>query len=84
MLVDEVLSVGDQAFKEKSFNAFLSFKKNNKTIIFTAHSNSLITELSDRVILIDKGHVVKFGKAEEVIPIYKEIVNVHKNQTNSN
>ena len=83
MLVDEVLSVGDQAFREKSFNAFLSFKKNNKTIIFTAHSNSLITELSDRVILIDKGRVVKFGKADEVIPVYNQIVDDKKNKETS-
>jgi ABC-type polysaccharide/polyol phosphate transport system ATPase subunit len=83
MLVDEVLSVGDQAFREKSYNAFLAFKKNNKTVVFTAHSDTLISELSDRVILIDKGHIAKIGKSEEVIPVYKEIVNAHKNKTSS-
>jgi ABC-type polysaccharide/polyol phosphate transport system ATPase subunit len=81
MLVDEVLSVGDQAFREKSYNAFLAFKKNNKTVVFTAHSNTLITELSDRVILIDKGRIVKIGKADVVIPVYKEIIDAHKNRT---
>lgn len=80
MLIDEVLSVGDKAFKEKSFNAFLSFKKRNKTILFTAHNDDLISELSDRVILIDKGHVVKIGKPDEVISVYKEIVEDHKKQ----
>lgn len=80
MLIDEVLSVGDQAFREKSYNAFLSFKKNNKTIVFTAHSNSLITELSDRVILIDKGRIVKIGKASEIISVYKQIVADKKNK----
>ena len=83
MLVDEVLSVGDQAFREKSYNAFLSFKKNNKTIVFTAHSDTMITELSDRVILIDKGRIVKIGKADEVIPVYKEIVADQKNKRTS-
>ena len=78
MLIDEVLSVGDQAFREKSFNAFLSFKKNNKTIVFTAHNDALISELSDRVILIDKGMIVKIGTADEAISIYKEIVAAHK------
>ncbi|MGI0056352.1 MAG: ABC transporter ATP-binding protein [Nitrosarchaeum sp.] len=83
MLVDKVLSVGDQAFREKSYNAFLAFKKNNKTIVFTAHSNTLISELSDRVILIDKGKIVKIGKAEDVLPVYKEIVTAHKNKASS-
>jgi ABC-type polysaccharide/polyol phosphate transport system ATPase subunit len=83
MLVDEVLSVGDQAFREKSYNAFLAFKKNNKTVVFTAHSDTLISELSDRVILIDKGRIVKIGKAKEVIPVYKEIVISHKNKSSS-
>jgi len=80
MLVDEVLSVGDKAFREKSYNAFLSFKKNNKTIVFTAHSDTMITELSDRVILIDKGRIVKIGKASEIISVYKQIVADKKNK----
>jgi len=78
MLIDEVLSVGDNAFREKSYNAFLDFKKKNKTIVFTAHSDTLISELSDRVILIDKGKIVKIGKPEEVLPDYKKIVFAHK------
>ncbi len=80
MLVDEVLSVGDKAFREKSYNAFLSFKKHNKTVVFTAHSDTMITELSDRVILIDKGQIVKIGKADEVISVYKQIVADKKNK----
>jgi len=80
MLIDEILSVGDQAFREKSFNAFLSLKNDNKTIVFTAHNNALISELSDRVIIIDKGKVVKVGTADEAISAYKEIVASRKNK----
>ena len=38
LLVDEILSVGDLAFREKSFKAFLSFKKKEKTILLFAHN----------------------------------------------
>lgn len=78
LLVDEVLSVGDAAFREKSFQSFLSFKKNHKTIVYTTHNINMISELSDRVILIDHGKLVKIGKPNEVIPVYQEIIQAHR------
>lgn len=78
LLVDEVLSVGDAIFREKSFQAFLSFKKNHKTIVYTTHNLKMVSELSDRVILIDHGKIVKIGKPNEVIPVYQEIIQAHK------
>ncbi|HSB57692.1 MAG TPA: ABC transporter ATP-binding protein [Nitrosopumilaceae archaeon] len=77
LLVDEVLSVGDAVFREKSFQAFLSFKQKHKSIIYTTHNINLISELSDRVILIDHGKIMKIGKPNEVIPTYKEIIASH-------
>jgi len=74
LLVDEVLSVGDAAFREKSFQEFAKFKKNNKTIIFTTHSLDMIKKLSDRVILIDGGEIKKIGTPDEIIPSYQEII----------
>jgi len=73
LLVDEILSVGDVSFKEKSFDAFLSFKKKGKTILFTSHSKSMISKLSDRAMLLQKGKMVKIGDADEVIKRYDEI-----------
>lgn len=77
LLVDEVLAVGDEVFRKKSFEAFLSFKKNHKTIIFATHALKMIEELSDRVILMDKGKIIKFGIPSEVIPVYREIIKKH-------
>ena len=77
LLVDEVLSVGDDVFRKKSFEAYLSFKKNHKTIIFATHALKMIEELSDRAILMDKGKIIKFGIPSEVIPVYREIIKKH-------
>jgi len=72
LLVDEILSVGDKDFQKKSFEAFLDYKKNNKTILHATHSLSKVAEISDRVLLLDKGRILKIGKPNEVIEEYKK------------
>lgn len=78
LLVDEILAVGDAVFKEKSFKAFLEFKKQNKTIIYTTHNINMILDLSDRVILINQGRILKIGKPKDVISYYHEMIASHK------
>jgi len=73
LLIDEILAVGDIAFKEKSFDAILSFKKKGKTILFTSHSKNMISKLADRALLLQRGKLVTIGKTEEVIKQYDEI-----------
>lgn len=77
LLVDEILSVGDAAFREKSLNAFLSFKKQNKTILYTTHNLSKLSKLCDRVLLLDSGKVIMTGEPEQVVKKYTEIINQH-------
>jgi len=74
LLVDEILAVGDIAFRKKSFDAFLSFKEQGKTILYASHNISNMPQLCDRVILLHKANVVMVGKPTEVITKYKEIV----------
>ncbi len=73
LLVDEILSVGDKDFRKKSYESFLSFKKDKKTILHATHNLEKIPELSDRVLLLDKGKNVMIGKPDEVIKKYHEI-----------
>ncbi len=73
LLVDEILSVGDKDFRKKSYESFLSFKKDKKTILHATHSLEKIPELSDRVLLLVRGKNVMIGKPEEVIKKYQEI-----------
>lgn len=74
LLVDEVLSVGDEIFRKKSFDAFTSFKKKGKTILYTTHNITIMTRLSDRVLLIHQGKLVMDGEPRTVLEKYKEII----------
>jgi len=73
LLIDEVLSVGDIKFRQKSYQAFLELKKNSKTILHVTHNLDKLTEYSDRVILLDKGKLISIGKPVEVIALYKKL-----------
>jgi len=73
LLVDEILAVGDISFKEKSFQEFLKFKKQKKTIILTTHNLSLVNQICDRVMLLHKGKPIIIGNPKEVIEKFKEI-----------
>jgi len=82
LLVDEILAVGDKSFKEKSFDAFLSFKKNRKTILYSTHSMDKISKLSDRVLLLNKGKLIMIGNPDEVIQKYDEIIKEKRKNRN--
>jgi lipopolysaccharide transport system ATP-binding protein len=70
LLIDEVLSVGDNDFQQKCINKMMDYKINGKTIIFVSHSMRQIEQICERVILIENGKVSLNGKPEEVLPIY--------------
>lgn len=74
LLVDEILSVGDMAFQEKSFNAFMEFKKKGKTIIFVSHSTEQIKRVCDRALWIHEGMIREEGIPEKVIEEYTKFV----------
>ncbi len=74
LLLDEILSVGDRAFKKKSYETFLSFKENGKTIVFTSHSLEAHLNISNRVLVMDKGRLVMIGEPKEAIEKYKQII----------
>lgn len=72
-LIDEILSVGDKDFQKKSYDKILSLKNEGKTILHTTHNLSRVSELSDRVLLIHQGKLIKIGKPDEVLQKYNEI-----------
>lgn len=75
MLIDEVLSVGDAKFKEKSYNKMKELISDDKrTVIIVSHSLGTIKELCDEVLWLNDGEVVMIGKADEVIPKYEEFM----------
>jgi lipopolysaccharide transport system ATP-binding protein len=74
LLVDEVLSVGDVGFQEKSFQTFLSFKKRGKTIVFVTHNLPQVKRLCDRALLIHDGRIHKIGHPDEVVDEFYNVV----------
>jgi len=82
LIVDEVLSVGDVPFQEKSFNAFMSFKKRGKTIVFVTHGLSQITRLCDRAIFLHHGRIHSAGKSNEVVNSFYRLLE-NKTQTDT-
>ena len=75
LLVDEIMSVGDKDFRKKSYESFLSLKKEKKTILHATHNLELLEEFSDKVLLINKGKLIMIGKPAEAIKEYMEIKN---------
>jgi len=74
LLVDEVLSVGDIAFQAKCTQKMRELLESNITIVLVSHNLSLIQTLCNRVILLQKGKIVKEGIPNEIIPYYQNIV----------
>ena len=75
LLVDEVLSVGDIAFQSKCTQKMRELLESNTTIILVSHNLTLVQNLCKRVILLQKGAIIKEGITDEVISYYQNIVN---------
>lgn len=78
LILDEVLSVGDAAFKAKSFAKIKEFFVNGKTILFVSHSMESVKNLCNRAILIDKGQLIMDGDPASVVDKYFEVYAMRK------
>ncbi len=74
LIVDEALSVGDVFFQTKCYKKFEEFKEAGKTILLVSHDLGSVNKYCDRVILINRGHKIREGKAKEVIDEYKKLL----------
>lgn len=72
LLVDEILSVGDQHFQEKCLNKMKELRKEGKTMVFVTHNMGQVEELCDRVVWLCNGKIEMDGKPEDVIACYLE------------
>jgi ABC-2 type transport system ATP-binding protein len=70
LLIDEILSVGDQAFQRKSTEKIEQFRRDGRTILVVSHSLGLVQQLCDTVVWLEKGRVKMIGPAAEVIAEY--------------
>ena len=70
LIVDEILSVGDVAFQEKSKKRMLHLMGGGTTVLFGSHSIEQIREMCDRAVWLDQGLIKMMGKAEDVCQAY--------------
>ena len=73
LLVDEILSVGDEAFQQKCFNRITEFRESGATIIMVSHSLQQIEKMCQRVAWIDHGNIEIIGPPSQVIAAYREM-----------
>jgi len=74
LVVDEALSVGDEAFQRKCFARIQQMKDAGATILFVSHSASTVTELCDRAILLDRGELLAEGPPKFVVSRYHKML----------
>jgi lipopolysaccharide transport system ATP-binding protein len=70
LLIDEVLAVGDEAFRKKCRDKMDQFKTEGKTIVFVSHDLGSVKELCQRTMLLNQGQTVSMGDTEKVVGDY--------------
>lgn len=73
LIVDEALSVGDIFFQQKC-NTFMKEEMKGVTKLLVTHDMNSIANMADRVILIDRGKIIREGKPLEVIEDYLKLL----------
>jgi ABC-2 type transport system ATP-binding protein len=72
LLVDEILSVGDAGFREKSRNRLLELIDSGAAVILVSHDMSAVRSLATRAIWLEAGKVKMSGNPEEVVSAYEK------------
>lgn len=67
MLIDEVLAVGDQHFKDRCVEKMRAVARGGKTVLFVSHDLNILRNICDRAILIRNGRVEMDGSPQQVI-----------------
>ena len=71
LLIDEVLSVGDENFQRKSAERIEQFRRDGKTIVFVSHGLGQVEQLCETVAWLDHGEIKAIGPAADVISQYR-------------
>lgn len=70
LIVDEILSVGDESFQQKSKGRMKQLMAGGTTVLFVSHSKEQIKEMCDRVLWLDHGNIRMLDKCEIVCDKY--------------
>ena len=70
LVIDEVLSVGDFVFQQKSMQKMRSIAGGGATVLFVSHNLKAVSDLCERTILLDEGAIVADGSTSTIIQTY--------------
>ncbi|AYR22727.1 ABC transporter ATP-binding protein [Herbaspirillum rubrisubalbicans] len=74
LIVDEVLSVGDQAFQKRCADRMKELTGDGRTVIFVSHSMAAVKSMCEKALYLKKGEVVSFGPVEEGVSEYARTI----------
>jgi lipopolysaccharide transport system ATP-binding protein len=83
LVVDEALSVGDEAFQRKCYARIERIRNDGATVLFVSHSASTVLELCSRAILLDHGEVLAIGAPKMVVSRYQKMLYAPSDMTAS-
>lgn len=72
LVIDEVLSVGDMLFQQKSLQKMRSIASSGATVVFVSHNLRAVSDICARSVLLDRGQVIEDGATSHVIQTYLE------------
>jgi len=73
LLIDEVLSVGDEKFRKRCLAKIREFQEKKKTMLVVSHDLEVIMKISDKVLLLDGGRVLKVDDPERTVDEYRSL-----------
>ncbi|CAN5702382.1 hypothetical protein BH24ACT4_BH24ACT4_08230 [soil metagenome] len=72
LLVDEVLSVGDEAFQRKCIDRIRRMQRDGRTILVVSHATDTVRQICDRAVVLDHGRKIADGAPGEAIRAFRE------------
>jgi ABC-type polysaccharide/polyol phosphate transport system ATPase subunit len=84
VLVDEVLAVGDAAFRRRALESLRRLIAEGKTVLFISHDMWNVRRLCDRILWMENGEVRAFGPAAEIADRYMTEVNLRATNNEHN
>ncbi len=73
LIIDEVLSVGDERFQRKCVQRIHDIKARGCTVFYVSHAMASVAELCDRVVVLDRGALAFDGPPEAAIARYRDL-----------
>ena len=74
LIVDEILGVGDEGFREKCLDRIRQFRDSGKTILMVSHDMGTIISFCSRLLLIHQGKLVEEGEPSRIVGRYHELL----------